>query len=54
MTILSYVCRTKDGRNVETKSYSEAQRIKAEGGYYKPKYTYVGDASNKIFKSSAT
>jgi hypothetical protein len=52
--MLSYICRTKEGRIVETKNYREAQAIKAAGGYFESRYTYVGDATDKNFKSSAT
>lgn len=38
MTDLIYVCKTKDGKITETKSYKEAQSIKAEGGSYMVKY----------------
>jgi len=39
MTILTYVCKTKEGKEVEVKTFDEAEKIKAEGGTYKRKYT---------------
>lgn len=41
MTAVTYVCTTKDGKVVEVKTYAEAQKIKAEGGTYKMKYTKI-------------
>ena len=41
MTTLTYECVTKDGKKVEVKTYTEALKIKAEGGTFKPKYTVV-------------
>lgn len=41
MTALTYVCKTKDGKVVEVKTYTEALKIKAEGGTFKPKYTKI-------------
>ena len=41
MTALTYVCKTKDGKVVEVKTYAEAQKIKAEGGTFKAKYTVI-------------
>lgn len=39
MTILTYVCKTKEGKDVEVKTFDEAEKIRAEGGTYKRKYT---------------
>lgn len=39
MTILTYVCKTRDGKAVEVKTFAEAEKIKAEGGSYKRNYT---------------
>lgn len=41
MTKLTYDCVTKNGEKVEVKTWAEAEKIKAEGGSYKPKYTEV-------------
>ena len=41
MTVLIYVCKTKEGKVVEVKTYTEALKIKAEGGTFKAKYTKV-------------
>ena len=41
MTNLTYVCKTKTGETVEVKTYAEAEKIKAEGGSYKRKYTKI-------------
>ena len=39
MTILTYVCKTRDGKVVEVKTFDEAEKIKDEGGSYKRNYT---------------
>ena len=38
MTYVFYVCFTKDGKSFTTRSYSEAQKVKAEGGKYAVRY----------------
>ena len=39
MTTLTYICKTRDGKVVEVKTFDEAEKIKAEGGSYKRSYT---------------
>jgi hypothetical protein len=38
MTTLTYVCTDKNGKVFEVRTYAEAEKVKAEGGTYKPKY----------------
>jgi hypothetical protein len=38
MTTVTYVCTLKNGEVKETKSYAEAQTIKANGGEYVVRY----------------